>query len=87
MQQVPISSVKTSERAFDVSVEEAKQILLRDQRRYQARALFDGSGALGPMPQARLAGAVCFGQPRRDGVQQLGSVLAERQKRAGVVRF
>ncbi len=69
--------------AFDVGVEVAQQLALRDQWRDQARALVDRVRPVGSVPQARGAGPACLREPRGDRMEQRPGILALRQQRAG----
>ena len=78
--------MEAAERAFDVGVEEAEQLVLRDQRHDEARALrdvFGAIGAIGADAQARGAAAAGLDEPGREGRQQRLFVFAARQQRAG----
>jgi hypothetical protein len=82
-QQVAVAVVEAAEGAFDVAVQVAQQLALRDQRRDEATALVDRLGSLGTMAQAHRARQVRGFEPGRDGLQQRGFALAPWKQRAG----
>ena len=69
-EQVAVAVVQAAEQAFEVGVEIAQQLLLRDERSDQTAALVDVVGAFGAVPQAGLARAPGLIEPGRDGLQQ-----------------
>ena len=76
-------SWKRPEGAFDVAVQVAQQLALRNQRRNEATALVDRRSALGAVAQLDGARDAGLFEPRRDGAQQRGFALAARNQRAG----
>ena len=82
-QQVAVGILEAAGSPFDVGVEVAQRLLLRDQRCNQARALVARVRPFRPVPQARGAGPSCRLEPGGNGMQQRSSIFALRHQRAG----
>ena len=82
-QQLRVAVVEAAEGAVDVSVEEAEQLALGQQRHNEAAALGGELGTFGAVAQAGGAAAAGFREPGRDGLEQRRVAFAARQQRAG----
>jgi len=80
-QPVAVDLCETAEGAFDVRVEVAQQLVLRDQRCDEATAPHCRLGAFGSMAQTARPGYARRFEPGRDGFQQWRCLLIAPQQR------